>query len=87
MTSSPCRPLSYRCRAPRKARAGAYVTKPVLTTFSSYGTIPPSRQAEIMRRLAVDDAPSDVSLQAEMLRKVADQMQRRGSYWRLQPEH
>ena len=57
-----------------------------LTTFSSYGTIPPSRQAEILRRLAVDDAPSDVSLQAEMLRKVADQMQRRGSYWRSQPD-
>ena len=52
-----------------------------LTTFSSYGTIPPTRQAEIMRRLAVDDTPSDVSLQAEMLRKVADQMQRRESYW------
>jgi hypothetical protein len=52
-----------------------------LTTFSSYGTIPPIRQAEIMRRLAVDDTPSDVSLQAEMLRKVADQMQRRESYW------
>ena len=50
-----------------------------LTTFSSYGTIPPSRQAEIMRRLAVDDTSSDVSFQAEMLRKVADQMQRRGS--------
>jgi hypothetical protein len=52
-----------------------------LTTFSSYGAVPPTRQAEIMRRLAVDDTPSDVSLQAEMLRKVADQMQRRESYW------
>jgi integrase len=52
-----------------------------LTTFSSYGTIPPSRQAEIMRCLAVDDTTGDLSFQAEMLRKVADQMQRRGSYW------
>jgi len=52
-----------------------------LTTFSSYGTIPPARQAEIIRRLATDDGHSDVSFQAEMLRKVADQMQRRGSAW------
>jgi hypothetical protein len=51
-----------------------------LTAFSSYGTIPPIRQAEIMRRLAADGTPCDVSLQVEMLRKVADQMQRRGSY-------
>lgn len=50
-----------------------------LTTFSSYGTIPPTRQAEIMRRLAVDETRSDVAFQAEMLRRVADQMQRRGS--------
>ena len=55
-----------------------------LTTFSSYGTIPPARQAEIMRRLAADDTLDDVSFQAEMLRKVADQMQRRGPYWPLQ---
>jgi integrase len=50
-----------------------------LTTFSSYGTVPPTRQAEIMRRLAVDDTSNDMSSQAEMLRKLADQMQRRGS--------
>ena len=49
-----------------------------LTTFFSYGTIPPTRQAEIMRRLGVDD---EVSSQADMLRRVADQMQRRGPYW------
>jgi integrase len=52
-----------------------------LTTFSSYGTIPPARQAEIIRRLAVDDGLGDVSSQAEMLRRLADQMQRRGSRW------
>ena len=50
-----------------------------LTTFSSYGTIPPVRQAEIIRRLAVDDGLGDICSQAEMLRSVADQMQRRGS--------
>ncbi|MBV8107974.1 MAG: tyrosine-type recombinase/integrase [Hyphomicrobiales bacterium] len=50
-----------------------------LTTFSSYGTVPPARQAEILRRLAVDDTFDEVSSQAEMLRKLADQMQRRGS--------
>jgi integrase len=55
-----------------------------LTTFSSYGTIPPTRQAEIMRRLGVDDTLDDVSSQADMLRRVADQMQRRGPYWQLQ---
>ncbi len=52
-----------------------------LTTFSSYGTIPPARQAEIIRRLAVDDELTDVSSQAKMLRNLADQMQRRGSSW------
>jgi integrase len=52
-----------------------------LTTFSSYGTIPPARQAEIIRRLSADDCKSEVSSQAEMLRKLADQMQARGSPW------
>jgi integrase len=55
-----------------------------LTTFSSYRTIPPTRQAEIMRRLGVDDTLDDVSSQADMLRRVADQMQRRRPYWPLQ---
>jgi hypothetical protein len=50
-----------------------------LTTFSSYGTIPAARQAEIIRRLAIDESFSDVSSQAEMLRRLADHMQRRGS--------
>jgi hypothetical protein len=38
-----------------------------LTTFSSYGTIPPTRQAEIMRRLAADDTFDDVTSQAKCL--------------------
>jgi hypothetical protein len=37
-----------------------------------------------MRRLGVDDTLDDVSSQADMLRRVADQMQRRGPYWQLQ---
>ena len=49
-----------------------------LTTFSSYGTIPLARQAEIIRRLAIDDSLGDVSSEAEMLRSLADRMQRRG---------
>jgi integrase len=48
-----------------------------LTTFSSYGTIPPARQAEIIRRLAADDRRGEPALQAEMLRRVPDQIQRR----------
>jgi integrase len=47
-----------------------------MTTFSSYGTIPPARQGEIIRRLALDDKISDVSEQAEMLRRLADQVQK-----------
>jgi integrase len=49
-----------------------------LTTFSSYGEIQPSRQAEIIRGLAGSRQTSDLSAQAEMLRKLADQMQRQG---------
>jgi len=49
-----------------------------LTTFSSYGEIQPSRQAEIIRGLAGSGQTSDLSAQAEMLRKLADQMQRQG---------
>jgi integrase len=47
-----------------------------LTTFSSYGTLPPARQAEIIRRLAVDDGLAEATGQAEMLRRLADQVQR-----------
>jgi integrase len=50
-----------------------------VTTFSSYGTIPPARRAEIIRRLAANEGLSDLSSQAEMLGKLADEMQRRGS--------
>ena len=50
-----------------------------LTTFSSYGTIAPMRQAEIIRRLAAGGESRDKASQAEMLRKLADQIQREGS--------
>lgn len=50
-----------------------------LTTLSSYGTIPPMRQAEIIRQLTIGDDFKDVLSQAEMLRRLADQMQRHGS--------
>ena len=46
-----------------------------LTTFSSYGEIPPARQAEIMRRLAAPNAPVDNVVSPERLRKLADQME------------
>jgi len=50
-----------------------------LTTFSSYGTIPPVRQAEIIRRLGEQVSPPDVVANAELLRRLADQMERRDS--------
>jgi integrase len=46
-----------------------------LTTFSSYGTIPPARQAEIIRRLADRSVPDKQST-AEMLRSLAEKMER-----------
>ena len=46
-----------------------------LTTFSSYGTIPPMRQAEIIRRLGERESPLNVA-SAELLRRLADQMER-----------
>ena len=47
-----------------------------LTTFSSYGTIPPMRQAEIIRRLGERESPPNVAANAELLRRLADQMER-----------
>jgi integrase/recombinase XerD len=46
-----------------------------LTTFSSYGEIPPSRQAEIIRGLAKPGAVSDDLMGPELLRNLADQME------------
>ena len=46
-----------------------------LTTFSSYGTIPPARQAEIIRRVG-EPPSSDPASHAELLRRIADQMVR-----------
>ncbi len=47
-----------------------------LTTFSSYGTITPSRQAEIIRRLGERAASADARIGAEALRRIADQIER-----------
>ena len=53
-----------------------------LTTFSSYGTIPPARQAEIIRRLADRSLPPDTQSTAEMLRRLAEKMERdEGMNW------
>jgi hypothetical protein len=46
-----------------------------LTTFSSYGTIPAARQAEIVRRLGERVAP-DVVAHAELLHRLADPLVR-----------
>ena len=50
-----------------------------LTTFSSYGEIPPARQAEIIRGLASPDPAPDAALSPNLLRKIADQMEGRGA--------
>jgi hypothetical protein len=47
-----------------------------LTTFSSYGEIPPARQAEIIRGLAASDPEPNGPLSPNLLRKIADQMER-----------
>ena len=46
-----------------------------LTTFSSYGTIPPAKQAEIIRRIG-ERPSSNVVASAEALRLIADQIMR-----------
>jgi integrase len=46
-----------------------------LTTFSSYGELQPTRQAEIIRGLAKPSAASDDLMGPELLRKLADQME------------
>jgi integrase/recombinase XerD len=46
-----------------------------LTTFSSYGEIPPARQAEIIRGLANPAEAPDGRIAPELLRKLADQLE------------
>ena len=50
-----------------------------LTTFSSYGEVLPSRQAEIIRGLAKADDASESHFTPDLLRRLAEQMERRGS--------
>ena len=47
-----------------------------LTTFSSYGTLPPHRQAEIIRGLASAPISLPTGLTPEFIRQLADQMER-----------
>ena len=47
-----------------------------LTTFSSYGHIPPARQAEIIRGLASHGEASNDRVEPAFLRKLADEMER-----------
>ena len=46
-----------------------------LTTFSSYGTIPPARQAEIIRRLNERGNTLNVAAGADLLRQLADELE------------
>jgi integrase len=50
-----------------------------LTTFSSYGEIPPARQAALIRGLAKPDETPDGRLAPELLRQLADQLERDGA--------
>ena len=51
-----------------------------LTTFSSYGEIPPSRQAEIIRALSKpDDDTNEGQFSPAMLRRLAEQLERNGA--------
>ena len=47
-----------------------------LTTFSSYGTLPPHRQAAIIRGLAAAPCPQPPSITPDLMRQWADQMER-----------
>jgi integrase len=49
-----------------------------LTTFSSYGEIPATRQAEIIRGLAGSTDEADDQTDLEQLRKLAEKLARRG---------
>src|ERR1700722_1482651 len=62
--------------SPRASGASISRVESCLTTFSSYGIIPPARQAEIIRRLADRRLPPDKQSTAEMLRYLAEKMER-----------
>jgi integrase len=48
----------------------------VVTTYSSYGTVAPARQGEIIRRLAQAPVAPDMLASADLLQQLADQMRR-----------
>ena len=47
-----------------------------LTTFSSYGQIPPARQAEIIRGLAPGTEGANTLIEPALLRQLADVLER-----------
>src|ERR1700677_630953 len=49
-----------------------------LTTFSSYGQLPPAKQAEIIRGLAGSTNEADDQTDLEQLRRLAEKLARRG---------
>jgi integrase len=49
-----------------------------LTTFSSYGQLPPAKQAEIIRGLAGSTNEADDQTDLEQLRELAEKLARRG---------
>ena len=49
-----------------------------LTTFSSYGELPPAKQAEIIRGLACSPTDADDQADLDQLRKLAEKLARRG---------
>jgi integrase/recombinase XerD len=46
------------------------------TTLYSYGTVQPARQGEIIRRLGEGPSPPQASANVELLRRIADRMER-----------
>jgi integrase/recombinase XerD len=50
-----------------------------LTTFSSYGEITPARQAALIRGLANPDDTARARVAPELLRRLADQLERGGA--------
>ena len=50
-----------------------------LVTFASYGTIPPSRQGEIIRTIGKTATAQQGAISSDLLRKLADQIDRAAS--------
>ena len=66
------------CRTPEQFKAWSQNLghESCLTTFSSYGTIPPMKQAEIIRRLGEREPPTANVANVALLRRLLDKMER-----------